>query len=81
MTLNIVYMIVGEKIELEQIFAGYPNWQFLSERKLKKKNNQFIWFKDCKKTVKNNKVIKVPNTDVLKYALLIKRESQLCKIN
>ena len=75
---NIVYMIVGEKIELEiKYLQEYPNWQFLSEEELKRKTIEIyldlkIAKRNCKK---QQKVIKVPNTDVFKIVapILIKR--------
>ena len=75
---NIVYMIVDEKIELEvKYLQEYPNWQFLSEEELKRKTIEIyldlkIAKRNCKK---QQKVIKVPNTDVFKIVapILIKR--------
>ena len=75
---NIVYMIVDEKIELEiKYLREYANWQFLSEEELKRKTIEIyldlkIAKRNCKK---QQKVIKVPNTDVFKIVapILIKR--------
>ena len=75
---NIVYMIVDEKIELEiKYLREYANWQFLSEEELKRKTIEIyldlkIAKRNCKK---QQKVIKVPNTDVFKIVAptLIKR--------
>ncbi len=75
---NIVYMIVDEKIELEiKYLQEYANWQFLSEEELKRKTIEIyldlkIAKRNCKK---QQKVIKVPNTDVFKIVAptLIKR--------
>ena len=75
---NIVYMIVDEKIELEiKCLREYANWQFLSEEELKRKTIEIyldlkIAKRNCKK---QQKVIKVPNTDVFKIVAptLIKR--------
>ena len=75
---NIVYMIVDEKIELEiKYLKEYVNWQFLSEEELKRKTIEIymelkIAKRNCKK---QQKVIKVPNTDVFKIVapILIKR--------
>ena len=75
---NIVYMIVDEKIELEiKYLQEYANWQFLSEEELKRKTIEIyldlkIAKRNCKK---QQKVIKVPNTDVFKIVapILIKR--------
>ena len=75
---NNVYMIVDEKIELEiKYLQEYANWQFLSEEELKRKTIEIyldlkIAKRNCKK---QQKVIKVPNTDVFKIVapILIKR--------
>ena len=75
---NIVYMIVDEKIELEiKYLKEYVDWQFLSEEELKRKTIEIyldlkIAKRNCKK---QQKVIKVPNTDVFKIVapILIKR--------
>ena len=62
-------MIVDKKIELETKFLkDYPEWNFLSQDELKRKtieiyNDQKIAKRFCKK---DQKVIKVPNTNVFK---------------
>ena len=68
---KIVYMIVDNKIELEtKLLKDYPEWQFLSQEELNRKTLK-IYFdqktakRDCNK---DQKVIKVPNPDVLKIA-------------
>ena len=75
---KIVYMIVGHKIELEtKILKDYPEWQFLSSSELKRKTIQIYFdLKIAKRFCnKEQKVIKVPNTDVFKIAakLLLSR--------
>ena len=75
---NIVYMIVDEKIELEiKYLQEYANWQFLSEEELKRKTIEiYLDLKIAKRSCKKQqKVIKVPNTDVFKIVapILIKR--------
>ncbi len=66
---NIVFLIVKKEIELEtKYLRDYPEWQFLPEDDLNRKTIE-IYF-DVK-TAKNNcnkdqKVIKVPNTDVFR---------------
>ena len=75
---NIVYMIVDEKIELEiKYLQEYANWQFLSEEELKRKTIEiYLDLKIAKRYCKKQqKVIKVPNTDVFKIVapILIKR--------
>ena len=62
-------MVVNEKIDLETKFLKeYPEWQFLAENELNRKTLEiFIDLKNAKRFCKSNqKVIKVPNTDVFK---------------
>ena len=66
---KIVYMIVDKKIELETKFLkDYAEWQFLSLNELNRKTIQiFDNLKNAKRFCsKEQKVIKVPNTDVFK---------------
>ena len=80
---NIVYMIVDEKIELEiKYLQEYANWQFLSEEELKRKTIEIyldlkIAKRNCKK---QQKVIKVPNTDVFKIVAPILIKSGISRI-
>ena len=66
---KIVFMIVNKKIELEtKLLKEYANWQFLPEVDLNTKTIEIYTDiknakRDCKK---EQKVIKVPNTDVFK---------------
>ena len=66
---SLVYMIVDKKIELETKFLGdYPEWDFLSKDELSRKTIEIY---DDLKTAKrfcnkDQKVLKVPNTDVFK---------------
>jgi hypothetical protein len=66
---KIVYMIVDKKIELEtKYLKDYPEWQFLSEDELSRKTIQIhndikVAKSLCKK---EQKVIKVPNTNIFK---------------
>ena len=62
-------MLVDKKIELEtKYLKEYPDWQFLSQEELNRKTIQI--FDDLKVAKrycnKEQKVIKVPNTDVFK---------------
>ncbi len=75
---NIVYMIVNKNIELEiKLLKEYPEWEFLPNEDLKRKTIE-IYFdlkkakRDCNK---EQKVIKVPNTDVFRIVspILISR--------
>tara|TARA_B100000989_G_scaffold271837_1_gene228849 strand:- start:4478 stop:5152 length:675 start_codon:yes stop_codon:yes gene_type:complete len=66
---QIVYMIVDKKIELEiKYLKEYPEWQFLSQDDLKRKTIEiYIDLKIAKRFCnKEQKVIKVPNTNVFK---------------
>ncbi len=66
---KVVYMIVDKKIELEtKPLKDYAEWQFLSLNELNRKTIQiFDDLKNAKRFCsKDQKVIKVPNTDVFK---------------
>ena len=66
---NIVYMIVNKKTELEiKFLKDYPEWQFLAEEELSRKTIEiFSDLKVAKRLCnKDQKVIKVPNTNVFK---------------
>ncbi len=75
---NMVYMIVDKKIELEtKYLKEYSEWQFLSKDELNRKTIQiYVDLKNAKKFCnREQKVIKVPNTNVFKIAapLLLSR--------
>ncbi len=64
-----VYMIVDKKIELEvKYLRDFPNWEFLSKEELNRKTIQiFNELKNAKRfCTKEQKVIKVPNTEVFR---------------
>ena len=66
---NTVFMVVDKKIELEvKYLKDYPDWQFLSNEDLNRKTIEI--FDDLKVAKrfcnKEQKVIKVPNTNVFK---------------
>ena len=68
---NVVYMIVDKKIELEVKFLkDYPLWQFLSDDELKRKTIEIYFDLKLAKRFcnKEQKLIKIPNTDVFKIA-------------
>ena len=68
---KIVYMIVDKKIELEiKYLKEYPEWQFLSQEELNRKTIKIYFDLNIAKRScnKEQKVIKVPNTDVFKIA-------------
>lgn len=75
---NTVYMIVEKTIELEvKLLKNFPEWQFLSYEDLNRKTIQiFFDLKVAKRNCnKDQKVIKVPNTNVFKIVspILISR--------
>ena len=64
-----VYMIVDKKIELEtKYLKEYPQWQFLSKDELERKTIEIYQDIKIAKSFcsKEQKVIKVPNTNVFK---------------
>jgi len=66
---KIVFMIVDKKVELEiKYLRDYPKWNFLSEDELKRKTIEiFLDLKVAKSFCqKEQKVIKVPNTNIFK---------------
>ena len=68
---KVVYMIVDKRIELEvKCLKDYPSWQFLSENELNRKTIEIYFDLKIAKRLcsKEQKLIKVPNTDVFKIA-------------
>ena len=68
---DVAYMVVDKKIELEvKLLKDYPEWQFLSENELNRKTIEiFSDLKIAKRYCnKEQKVIKVPNTNVFRVA-------------
>ena len=64
-------MIVDKKIELDiKYLRDYPNWDFLSEDELSRKTIRIYTDLKIAKSfcTKEQKVIKVPNTNVFKIA-------------
>jgi len=75
---NTVYMIVDKNIELEiKLLKDYPDWEFLPNEDLNRKTIEiYCDFKKAKRnSTKEQKVIKVPNTDVFRIVapILISR--------
>ena len=67
----IVYMIVDKNIELKtKLLKEYASWQFLPEEDLNRKTIEvFFEMKNAKSMCnKDQKVIKIPNTNVFKIA-------------
>ncbi len=66
---KIVYMIVNKSIELEiKLLKDYPIWEFLPSNDLKRKTIEIYHDLKIAKRIcgKEQKVIKVPNTDVFR---------------
>ena len=66
---KVVYMVVDKNIELEiKLLKDYPDWEFLPNEDLNRKTIEiFFDLKTAKRACnKEQKVIKVPNTDVFK---------------
>ena len=75
---NMVFLIVKKEIELEtKYLKDYPEWQFLPQNDLKRKTIEIHFdLKTAKRMCnKDQKVIKVPNTDVFRIVapILISR--------
>ncbi len=80
---EVVYLIVDKKIELEIKFLNeYTEWQFLSKEDLERKTIEiFSDLKSAKRNTNNNqKVIKVPNPNVLKIVAPILKSKGITRI-
>ena len=68
---KVVYMVVDKKIELEiKLLKDFPEWQFLPQDDLSRKTIEIFFDLDLAKRScsKEQKVLKVPNTDVFRIA-------------
>jgi len=68
---KVVYMIVDKKIELEiKLLKDYPEWEFLPHDDLNRKTIEIFFDLNLAKRScnKEQKVLKVPNTDVFRIA-------------
>ena len=66
---SVVFLIVKKEIELEtKYLKDYPEWQFLPQNDLKRKTIEIHFDLKTAKRIcnKDQKVIKVPNTDVFR---------------
>ena len=75
---KVVFMIVDNKIELQtKLLNDYPQWQFLAKEELERNTIEIFYDQKIAKSFcsKEQKVIKVPNTDVFRIVspLLISR--------
>ena len=78
-----VYMIVNNKIELEtKVLKNYPEWEFLSQKELSSTTIQIFFDMKLAKRYcsKEQKVIKVPNTNVFKIVAPILVSRGISKI-
>ncbi len=68
---RVVYMVVDKKIELEiKLLKDFPEWQFLPQDDLSRKTIEIFFDLNLAKRScnKEQKVLKVPNTDVFRIA-------------
>ena len=68
---KVVYMVVDKKIELEiKLLKDFPEWNFLPQDDLRRKAIEIFFDLNLAKRScnKEQKVLKVPNTDVFKIA-------------
>jgi len=68
---KVVYMIVDKTIELEiKLLKDFPEWQFLPQEDLRRKTIEIFFDLNLAKRScnKEQKVLKVPNTDVFRIA-------------
>ena len=68
---KVVYMIVDKKIELEiKLLRDFPEWEFLPQDDLSRKTIEIFFDLNLAKRScnKEQKVLKVPNTDVFRIA-------------
>ena len=80
---KVVYMLIDKKIELEtKCLKEYPDWQFLPQEELNRKTIQiFIDLKVAKRFCNaNQKVLKVPNSDVFRIVAPLLLEKGISRI-
>ena len=68
---KVVYMVVDKKIELEiKLLKDFPEWEFLPNDDLKRKTIEIFFDLNLARRScnKEQKVLKVPNTDVFRIA-------------
>ena len=80
---KVVYMIVDKKIELEiKLLKDFPEWQFLPQEDLSRKTIEIFFDLNLAKRScnKEQKVLKVPNTDVFRIAAPVLIEKGISRI-
>ncbi len=80
---KVVYMVVDKKIELDiKLLKDFPEWQFLPHDDLNRKTIEIFFDLNLAKRScnKEQKVIKVPNTDVFRIAAPVLLEKGISRI-
>ena len=80
---KVVYMVVDKKIELEiKLLKDFPEWHFLPNGDLNRKTIEIFFDLNLAKRScnKEQKVLKVPNTDVFRIAAPILIEKGISRI-
>ena len=80
---KVVYMVVDKKIELEiKLLKDFPEWDFLPHDDLNKKTIEIFFDLNLAKRScnKEQKVLKVPNTDVFRIAAPVLLEKGISRI-
>ena len=80
---KVVYMVVDKKIELEiKLLKDYPEWEFLPQDDLNRKTIEIFFDINLAKRScnKEQKVLKVPNTDVFRIAAPVLLEKGISRI-
>ncbi len=80
---KLVYMVVDKKIELEiKLLKDFPEWEFLPHDDLNRKTIEIFFDLNLAKRScnKDQKVLKVPNTDVFRIAAPILLEKGISRI-
>ena len=80
---RVVYMIVDKKIELEiKLLKDFPEWEFLPQDDLRRKTIEIFFDLNLAKRScnKEQKVLKVPNTDVFRIASPVLKAKGISRI-
>ena len=80
---KVVYMVVDKKIELEiKLLKDFPEWEFLPQDDLNRKTIEIFFDLNLAKRScnKEQKVLKVPNTDVFKIAAPVLLQKGISRI-
>ena len=80
---KVLYIVVDKKIELEiKLLKDFPEWEFLPNDDLNRKTIEIFFDLNLAKRScnKDQKVLKVPNTDVFRIAAPILLERGISRI-